>query len=122
MNTMNDLFKQARLTPKSVFLETPDEESVFFRGVKIMKTEEGISLLSLDTEFYSEIRDNEVFLTQGFQKGVYDYLRKKYMKRLAELERIIGDEISNKRNHKKYTYLKKERENIIERYNLIKDA
>ena len=118
--TLESLFIQARMTKKSVHIELSDEESVIFKGIKIIKNEDGIKIYSTGSEFYNQIYDISNFLYGGFEYGVYMYLEYKYKNQLDKIELGVQSEISSRRNHKKIKWLKGLRENLIKKYNETK--
>ena len=45
-HTADRLFLQARMLKRSVHIQLEDEESVIFKGIKIIKNEDGIKIYS----------------------------------------------------------------------------
>lgn len=112
---MEHIYKQALITPNSVKIVLDDQESVIFKGIKIIKNEEGIKIYSTDTDFYTELNDTTLF--ENFELGVYNFLESKYKRKLDRVGEMIQDEISTRKNHKRVSYLKETRNNLIEKYN-----
>lgn len=116
---MKELWKEARVFPNSVYLSYKDEEAVIYRGVKIVKNEDGIKLYDTDYEMYKRIYDTRLFFEKGFEYGVLSFASDKYMRKLSVIQSSIQDEISSRKNHKKISYLKSMRETLIEKYNEV---
>lgn len=117
MATLEELWTQARNNPNAVPIDTEKEDSVVYRGVKVIKNEEGIRIYSTETEFYIDITDD--FNTDSFIVGVNDFLIKKYLRKLDSIERAIKLEMNNNKNHKKVSYLKAMRETYLSKYNEV---
>lgn len=116
-HTLENLFIQARMIKNSVYIELTDEKSVIFKGIKIIDNEDGIKIYSTGSEFYDQIYDINNFLVGGFEYGVYTFLETKYKAQLDKIEVGVQSEISSRRNHKKITWLKALRQNLIQKYN-----
>lgn len=116
-HTLESIFIQARMTKNSVHIELTDEQSVIFKGIKIINNEDGIKIYSTGSEFYNQIYDISNFFLGGFEYGVYMFLETKYKAQLDKIEVGVQSEISSRRNHKKIAWLKALRENLIHKYN-----
>jgi hypothetical protein len=117
MATLEQIWIQARSKAGSVFIDTDKYESSIYRGIKVVKDESGVRIYSTETEFYKDITDE--FVMDSFVIGVNEYLKKKYLRTLDQIERAIKKNLNGSKNHKKFSYLKAMRENIITKYNEI---
>jgi len=70
--TLEDIWLEFINDPKSVELHGMDYESYVSRGVKIVKDERGIKLLSTQHDYYPVLRYNlvDVFLEHGYMAGI----------------------------------------------------
>lgn len=117
MSTLEEIWTQARSKHTGVHLDTDDYQSVIYRGIKIVNSEKGIRIYSTETEFYKDITKR--FVKDSFDIGVKEYLKKKYLRKLEDIEKSIQIEMNGSKNHKKFSYLKAMRENIINKYNEV---
>lgn len=117
MITLEETWRQAREGINGVHLDDEISESVIFKGIKIMKENEDIRIYCTSSDFYTEITD--IFGSYGFRDGVYNYLAKKYLYQLENVEDSIKKEMNNQKNHKKFKYLQTKRTNLIEKYNEV---
>lgn len=113
MTTLQEAWDEAVRIPQSTKLD----DSVIYKGVKIVSNEDGIKIYSTESDFYRDITDS--FLVGDFKNSMRLFLSRKYLRLLGLVERRIKKEIIGKRNHKKYNYLKNARTNLIEKYNEI---
>ncbi len=116
---LDKMFKNARRVPKSVYLEYKDEEAVIFKGIKIVRNEDGVQLYNTDHDMYKRIYDIRLFLEYGFEYGVLSFCSDKYQRKLKKIEDAIQDEISKRKNHKRIGFLKASRETLIQKYNEV---
>lgn len=110
---MQEIWEQVNNTFKAVRIGN----SVIYKGVKIVKEDDGIRIYSTDTDFYTDMTYS--FVIGSFEESLNAYLKRKYMSKLLVVEDSIQKEINGKRNHKRYTYLKKLRETYLNKYNEI---
>lgn len=77
------------------------------------------TISSANTDYYKPLKEKYIkkFKKKGFRYGVSYYLADKYKKQLDNVEKMIKEEIGADKNHKKITYLKQRRINLIEKYN-----
>ena len=70
--TLEDIWIEFINDPKSVELHGKDYESYVSRGVKIIKDDKGIKLLSTQQDYYPALRYNlvDVFLEKGYEAGI----------------------------------------------------
>lgn len=70
--TLEDIWIEFINDPKSVELHGKDYESYVSRGVKIIKDDKGIKLLSTQQDYYPVLRYNlvNVFLEYGYLAGI----------------------------------------------------
>ena len=116
---LDKMFKNARRVPKSVYLEYKDEEAVIFKGIKIVRNEDGVQLYNTEHDMYKRIYDIRLFLEYGFEYGVLSFCSDKYQRKLKKIEDAIQDEISKRKNHKRIGFLKASRETLIQKYNEV---
>ena len=116
---LDKMFNEARRVPKSVYLEYKDEEAVIFKGIKVVRNEDGVQLYNTDHDMYTRIYDIRLFLEYGFEYGVLSFCSEKYQKKLKKIEDAIQDEISKRKNHKRIGFLKTSRETLIKKYNEV---
>lgn len=117
MISLQEIWQQARSNRSLIRLDDDDNESVIYKGVKIVNSDGKITIYSTESEFYRDI--TKVFLRNGFKEGVYDFLRSKYLRQLNTVEESIKTEMNNQKNHKKFKYLQAKRSNLIQKYNEI---
>jgi len=117
MATLEQIWIQARNKSGSVFIDTKKYESVIYKGIKVVRGDYGIKIYSTETEFYKDI--TKEFVMDSFTIGVKEHLKKKYLKTLDRIERAIKKNLNGSKNHKRFSYLKTMRENIINKYNEI---
>lgn len=117
MATLEQIWIQARSKHGSVSIDTDKHESVIYKGIKVVRDDSGIKIYSTETEFYRDI--TKEFVMDSFTIGVKEYLKRKYLRRLDEIERAIKKNLNGSKNHKNFSYLKSMRENIINKYNEI---
>jgi len=116
---LDKMFNEARRVPKSVYLEYNDEEAVIFKGIKVVRNEDGVQLYNTDHDMYKRIYDIRLFLEYGFEYGVLSFCSDKYQRKLKRIEDAIQDEISKRKNHKRIGFLKASRETLIQKYNEV---
>jgi hypothetical protein len=116
---LDKMFNDARRVPKSVHLEYKDEEAVIFKGIKIVRNEDGVQLYNTEHDMYKRIYDIRLFLEYGFEYGVLSFCSEKYQRKLKKVENSIQDEISKRKNHKRIGFLKTSRETLIQKYNEV---
>ena len=116
---LDKMFNEARTIPRSVYLEYKDEEAVIFKGVKVVRNEDGVQLYNTDYDMYKRIYDTRLFLEYGFEYGVLSFCSDKYQRKLKRIEDSIQDEISKRKNHKRIGFLKASRETLIQKYNEV---
>lgn len=114
---LNKIWEQARDKYMSVHIDFEDSKSVIYKGIKIIKTHDDIRIYSTETDFYEDITDS--FVKDSFDIGLKQYLSDKYLRNLNYVENMIKNEINNNKNHKRFSYLKSMRVNILNRYNEI---
>ena len=85
-HTADRLFLQARMLKRSVHIQLEDEESVIFKGIKIIKNEDGIKIYSTNSDFYREILKTDDFFNGGFEYGAFRWLQSKYKNVLDKIE------------------------------------
>jgi len=116
---LDKMFNEAKRVPKSVYLEYKDEEAVIFKGIKVVRNEDGVQLYNTDHDMYKRIYDIRLFLEYGFEYGVLFFCSDKYQNKLKRIEDAIQDEISKRKNHKRIGFLKTSRETLIQKYNEV---
>ncbi len=116
-HTADRLFLQARMLKRSVHIQLEDEESVIFKGIKIIKNEDGIKIYSTNSDFYREILKTDDFFNEGFEYGAFRWLQSKYKNVLDKIEEGVQSEISSRKNHKRIAFLKASRQIQIHKYN-----
>jgi hypothetical protein len=110
---MLEIWEQANNMFKSVKIDN----AVIYKGVKVVKDDDGIRVYSTETDFYTDMTYS--FVIGTFEESLIAYLKRKYMNKLSVIEDSIQKEINGKRNHKRYNYLKKLRETYLNKYNEI---
>lgn len=117
MATLQEIWDQARSKHFAVDIDTDKHESVIYKGIKLVKDESGIKIFSTETDFYKDITDE--FVKDSFMIGVNQYLKKKYLRKLDEIEKMVKYEMNNNKNHKRFAYLKAMRETYLNKYNEV---
>lgn len=115
--TLIEVWKQARNKYFSVNLDTKDHQAVIYKGIKVVNDNGNIRIYSTETDFYEDITD--YFNKDSFDIGVKEFLLKKYLIKLNEIEKYIQEELNNSKNHKRFSYLKSMREFYLNKYNEI---
>lgn len=110
---MYEIWEQAN----SIFNAVKLDNSIIYKGVKIVKDDQGIRIYSTETDFYTDMTYS--FVVGTFEESLENYLKNKYMRKLTAIENSIQKEINGKRNHKRYNYLKKLRETYLTKYNEV---
>ena len=100
-----------------VSLDTDDHQAVIYKGIKVVNTDGDIRLYSTETDFYEDI--TSTFNDETFKGFVNRHLKEKYLKKLDRIENLIKIEMNNYKNHKKFSYLKKRRNEYLKKYNEI---
>lgn len=126
LNPLDRLYKiweQACDDSKAIKMVTEKDESVFYKGIKIINDSEGVKIYNtkkgaLD---YQEIDydDYIYFLDKGFRNGVYHILKRTYKEQINAINIKIQSEVNQRNNKKHYDYLKLKRDNIINKYTKI---
>ena len=117
MANLQELWNQARNKALGVHIDTDKHESVVYKGIKMIKDENGIKIYSTETEFYKDI--TEVFVKDSFDIGTKIYLKDKYLRKLDQIEEWIKREVNGSKNHKRFGYLQSMRETFLNKYNEI---
>jgi hypothetical protein len=117
MNTINDLWNQARSNKFGVKLDDDSSESVIYKGIKFVKDENGIRIYSTETDFYKDI--TKTFYKYDYYRGVNEFLKKKYILFLNRIEASIRNEVNTSKNHKRFQYLQSMRKHYLNKYNEI---
>ena len=100
-----------------VSLDTENYQAVIYRGIKVINFDGFIRIYSTETDFYEDITDT--FNDETFKVFVNRNLKNKYLKKLDKIENLIKMEMNNYKNHKKFSYLKKMRNEYLKKYNEI---
>jgi hypothetical protein len=117
---MEQVFKQASLDGLSTRLTTPVSESYIYKGVKIIKDEDGIRVLNtkFNGDYYQEVTKDEyaIFEKNGWRVGCYLVATSNNRKALNMISEKIQEEIKTMKNLKRYNMLVKYRNTIIHRF------
>ena len=116
---LDKMFNESRRVPKSVYLEYKDEEAVIFKGIKVVRNEDGVQIYNTDHDMYKRVYDIRLFLEYGFEYGVLSFCSEKYQRKLKKIEDAVQGEISKRKNHKRIGFLKTSRETLIQKYNEV---
>lgn len=117
MNTINNLWNQARSNRFGVKLDDENSESVIYKGIKVVKDQNGIRIYSTGTDFYKDI--TKTFYKYDYYRGVNEFLKDKYIKALNKIEDYIRNEVNTSKNHKRFQYLQSMRKYYLNKYNEI---
>ncbi len=100
-----------------------DENNVIYKGVKFVKTEHGIDIYTTETDFYEDMDPYivDLFHREGFDIAINTYLHSKYCRQIERLNFQIMEEVSGRKNNRKYNYLKKLRDQTIEKISYARD-
>lgn len=119
----NSLWLQATKFRQATRLDTPTYKSMIFKGVKIVNADGDVKVLNthLNGDYYQEITDEQyaVFYSKGFEQGCYVVCQSHYRRLLNIIVLSIRDEMGSRNNQKHYQYLKKCRDNLMEKYTNI---
>jgi len=117
---MEQVFKQASLDGISTRLTTPISESYIYKGVKIIKDEDGIRVLNtkFNGDYYQEVTDEEyvIFEKNGWRTGCYIVATSNNRKALNIISEKIQEEIKTMKNLKRYNMLVRYRDVVIHRF------
>jgi hypothetical protein len=117
---MEQVFKQASLDGISTRLTTPVSESYIYKGVKIIKDEDGIRVLNtkFNGDYYQEVTNEEyaIFEKNGWRTGCYLVATSNNRKALNIISEKIQEEIKTMKNLKRYNMLVRYREVVINRF------
>jgi hypothetical protein len=102
---------------------TEKDESILYKGIKIISNKEGIKIYNTKkgTLDYREVDYNDYlyFLDKGFRNGVYHILKRTYKDQIEIINTKIQSEVNQRNNKKHYDYLKLKRDNILNKYTQI---
>jgi hypothetical protein len=117
---MEQVFKQASRDGLSTRLTTPVSESYIYKGVKIIKDEDGIRILNtkFNGDYYQEVTNEEyaIFEKNGWRTGCYIVATSNNRKALNIISEKIQEEIKTMKNLKRYNMLVRYREVVINRF------
>jgi hypothetical protein len=117
---MEQVFKQASRDELSTRLTTPISESYIYKGVKIIKDEDGIRVLNtkVNGDYYQEVTKEEyaIFEKNGWRTGCYLVATSNNRKALNIISEKIQEEIKTMKNLKRYNMLVRYREVVINRF------
>jgi hypothetical protein len=117
---MEQVFKQASLDGLSTRLTTPVSESYIYKGIKIIKDEDGIRVLNtkFNGDYYQEVTKEEyaIFEKNGWRTGCYLVATSNNRKALNIISEKIQEEIKTMKNLKRYNMLVRYREVVINRF------
>lgn len=115
---LNRIWKEARHIFRGVNIDGEDHMAVIYRGVKVIKSSSGsIRIYCTDNDFYKDI--THFFSGLSFEEEVDLYLKYKYIQKLDKISDMIQREMSRHKNHKRFVYLKKMRNEYLNKYNEI---
>lgn len=117
MNTLEEIWKQARSKRFGANLDTDDHKAIVYKGVKVINTDGDIKLYCTDTDFYEDITNK--FKSTTFDEGVKQHLKSKYLNKLEYIEKLIQEELNGNKNYKRFDYLKSMRQEYLNKYNEI---
>jgi len=117
---MEQVFKQASRDGISTRLTTPLSESYIYKGVKIIKDEDGIRILNtkFNGDYYQEVTKDEyaIFKKNGWRVGCYIVATSNNRKALNIISEKIQEEIKTMKNLKRYHMLVRYRDVVIHRF------
>jgi len=117
---MEQVFKQASQDGLSTRLTTQTSEAYIYKGVKIIKDEDGIRVLNtkFNGDYYHEVTKDEyaIFEKNGWRVGCYIVATSNNRKALNMISEKIQEEIKTMKNLKRYNMLVKYRDTVINRF------
>jgi len=117
---MEQVFKQASQDGLSTRLTTPTSEAYIYKGVKIIKDEDGVRVLNtkFNGDYYHEVTKDEyaIFEKNGWRVGCYIVATSNNRKALNMISGKIQEEIKTMKNLKRYNMLVKYRDTVIHRF------
>jgi|TARA_B110000908_G_C10107701_1_gene381547 hypothetical protein len=126
LSPLDHLYKiwdQACNDSKAIKMVTEKDESILYKGIKIISNKEGIKIYNTKkgTLDYREVDYNDYlyFLDKGFRNGVYHILKRTYKDQIEIINTKIQSEVNQRNNKKHYDYLKLKRDNILNKYTQI---
>ena len=115
---LDRIWNEARGTYGSVIIDGKDHNGVIYKGVKVVRyDDQSVRVYCTDTDFYEDITDNLSGLP--FLDEVDIHLKAKYLRKLDTIAEMIQREMNNHKNHKRFVYLKKMRNEYLNKYNEI---
>ena len=76
---MEEIWTELRNKDRAVHIDCEGYESVIYKGIKAVKDEDGVLLLSTETDYYPRLSDYivGVFLERGIEAGISEYRKDK---------------------------------------------
>tara|TARA_R100000951_G_scaffold77436_1_gene65402 strand:- start:1036 stop:1461 length:426 start_codon:yes stop_codon:yes gene_type:complete len=123
LDSLYKVWEEADLNSKSIKIKTKHNDSILFKGIKIVNSADGIKIYNTKKGSlnYKEIDydDYIYFLDKGFISGVFHILKRTYKEQIDTITQKIQNEVNQRNNKKHYDYLKQKRDNIIKKYTQI---
>jgi hypothetical protein len=114
--TINEIWKEAK-RHRVTLPEQVRGEYILYKGIKILNVSGAITILNTKKGggFYKEITrfEYESFFRNGFKKGVAMIVLTNIAASLHKLNTDIMDEVSERRNPKRYATLLNKRDKLI---------
>jgi hypothetical protein len=100
---MEEIWNDLISREKAVRLDTSGYEAVMYQGVKAVKDENGIILLSTENDYYPRVSEQilGVFLEKGVDAGIKAFKKDRYLRHLEEPSlnnntiRVLNEKIKN---------------------------
>jgi hypothetical protein len=119
-----DIFKQALEDKKSIKSILPKGVSVIGRGIKIQKFDDKTEILNMAKGgmYYKECNEKEyeLFYQHGWVEGSKHLQLSNCVHKLGLIEDKIKQEMNTRKNDKHIQNLKTRRENLLQKYFIIK--
>tara|TARA_R100000935_G_C2798570_1_gene149358 strand:+ start:626 stop:1069 length:444 start_codon:yes stop_codon:yes gene_type:complete len=122
---LNEIFNEATIDTYAITLNGDGYESRMVYGVKIIRDKKSKSVEIINTaqggDYYRKLSPEQlnIFIENGWRKGVYVLSLSNYRSKLDLIEGRIQKEINGRGSAKQIGLLKNQRERILGRYSEI---
>ena len=122
INTLDEVFKQARRLHGVANLDGVGYKACVYLGVKITKDNESGDIKIYDpnksVNYYVEVDNNmyAMFQEKGFKDAVIDLTLTKYKEKLERIKESVSNEMNGNQSPKRLRILKESREQILKKY------
>jgi hypothetical protein len=120
---IKEIWQQGIKDPKVFRGGSPNCKWIMRKGIQMerCKEEYRISNMTLGGMYYKELtgEEYEVFLTKGWQRGVYEVAVENAKRQLEKVEKKTKEEVNHRKNTKYFQTLKTARQRIMSTYSKL---